>query len=293
MKVRKSQDANLTEDYVDVHYRKLNAQIDGLFQYLEAMDSIQGKNDRGLRSIPVTDVYFFETVDRKTWAYLEKEVYEVESGIHKLLEAFSGKGLVQISRSMCVNVFKIDHVQADLNMRYKIFLTNGETVIMNRSFKQGFFFISESSDREEGRIMKLINRKNYIPVVCMVFTAGAVLKLIFEGVSRMPDDYYMKNFATLLILSAIGVAVLAIHPRFLKFPFWVVVCVQYAVLITLVMASVWVEGHFCELAGTAYRDTFWQTTAGFFALAMVYFFWCRYEVKKANRQLQELTMKVS
>lgn len=82
---------------------------------------------------------FFETVDRKTWAYLEKDVYEVEPGIHKLLEEFSGKGLVQISRSMCVNIFKIDHIQADLNMRYKIFLINGETVIMNRSFKKDFF----------------------------------------------------------------------------------------------------------------------------------------------------------
>lgn len=136
--------------------------------------------------------------------------------------------------------------------------------------------------------MKLINRKNYIPVVCMVFTVWSALKLVFEGLSGMPDDSYIENFATLLILSAIGVAILAIHPRFLKFPFWLVVCVQYAVLIALVMASVWVEGHFCKLAGTAYRDMFWQVTVGFFVLAVVYFFWCRFEVKKANRQLQEL-----
>ncbi len=139
MKVHKYQEANLSEDYVDIHYREQNAQINGLFRYLETMDSIQGRNDRGIRVIPVADVYFFETVDRKTWAYLEKDVYEVEPGIHKLLEEFSGKGLVQISRSMCVNIFKIDHIQADLNMRYKIFLTNGETVIMNRSFKKDFF----------------------------------------------------------------------------------------------------------------------------------------------------------
>ncbi len=139
MKVHKYQDTNLPEDYVDIYYREQNSQINGLFRYLETLDSIHGKNDQGIRVIPVADVYFFETVDRKTWAYLEKDVYEVESGIHKILEEFSGKGLVQISRSMCVNIFKIDHIQADLNMRYKIFLTNGETVIMNRSFKKSFF----------------------------------------------------------------------------------------------------------------------------------------------------------
>lgn len=139
MKVRKYQEANLPEDYVDIHYREQNAQIDGLFRYLETMDSLQGKNDRGVRVIPAADVYFFETVDRKTWAYLEKEVYQAEPGIHGILEEFSGKGLVQISRSMCVNIFKIDHIQADLNMRYKIFLTNGEIVMMNRSYRNGFF----------------------------------------------------------------------------------------------------------------------------------------------------------
>lgn len=59
MKVHKYQDANLSEDYVDIHYREKNAQIDGLFQYLEAMDSIQGKNDRGIWVIPIENVYFF------------------------------------------------------------------------------------------------------------------------------------------------------------------------------------------------------------------------------------------
>ncbi len=137
--------------------------------------------------------------------------------------------------------------------------------------------------------MKLINRKNYFPVVCMVFTAWSALKLVFEGLSGMPDDSYIENFVTLPILSAIGGASLALHPRVLKCPVWLVVCVQYAVLIALVMASVWVEGHFCELAGTAYREMFGQVTVGFFALAVGYFFWCRYEVKKANRQLQKLT----
>lgn len=150
MKVHKYLEANLSEDYVDIHYREQNAQINGLFRYLETMDSIQGKNDQGIRVIPVSDVFFFETVDRKTWAYLEKDVYEVEPGIHKLLEEFSGKGLIQISRSMCVNVFKIDHIQADLNMRYKIFLTNGETVIMNRSFKKDFFsFLDRLTERRD------------------------------------------------------------------------------------------------------------------------------------------------
>ncbi|MCC8151722.1 MAG: hypothetical protein LIO96_09800 [Lachnospiraceae bacterium] len=58
MKVHKYQDVKLPEDYVDIHYREQNAQINGLFRYLETMDSIQGRNDQGIRVIPVADVYF-------------------------------------------------------------------------------------------------------------------------------------------------------------------------------------------------------------------------------------------
>ncbi|MCD8148776.1 MAG: LytTR family transcriptional regulator DNA-binding domain-containing protein [Clostridiales bacterium] len=185
MRVHKYQDANLPEDYVDIHYREQNSQINGLFRYLEALDSIHGKNDQGIRVIPVSDVYFFETVDRKTWAYLEKDVYEVEPGIHKILEEFSGKGLVQISRSMCVNVFKIDYIQADLNMRYKIFLTNGETVIMNRSFKKDFFSYLDHLTERRDRLLKLFQRSSrkekkflYLSYAANVFLLSIVLMIV-------------------------------------------------------------------------------------------------------------------
>jgi DNA-binding LytR/AlgR family response regulator len=51
---------------------------------------------------------------------------------------YSDAGLIRISRSAVVNVYKIDHLQGDMNMRTVIFLKNGEKLIMNRGYKKEF-----------------------------------------------------------------------------------------------------------------------------------------------------------
>lgn len=139
MRIHKFRDRNLTEDFIDIHYREENAQIRGLFSYLESMTAIMGKNEQGEKLITVSEIYYCEIVDRKCFAYLEKEVYQIDYGLQQFLDAFHGQGMVRISKSMCVNVFFISCIQADFNMRAKLILKNGETLQLNRSYKNEFY----------------------------------------------------------------------------------------------------------------------------------------------------------
>lgn len=47
MQIHKFREKNLAEDYMDIHYREENAQIRGLFSYLDSMTAVVGKNDHG------------------------------------------------------------------------------------------------------------------------------------------------------------------------------------------------------------------------------------------------------
>ena len=40
---------------------------------------------------------------------------------------------------MAVNMYKIDKIQADLNMHLKLRLDNGELLILNRGYKKSIF----------------------------------------------------------------------------------------------------------------------------------------------------------
>ena len=39
---------------------------------------------------------------------------------------------------MIVNLYKVDQVKTDLNMRLKLLMDNGETLILNRTYKKNF-----------------------------------------------------------------------------------------------------------------------------------------------------------
>lgn len=135
MQIHKFQERDLAEDYVDVHYREPNAQIRGLFSYLDSMAAVVGKNDHGEKLIAVSEIYYCEIVDRKCFAYLEKEVYQIDYGLQQFLDDFHGQGMVRVSKSMCVNVFFLSRIEADFNMKAKLVMKNGEVLQLNRSYK--------------------------------------------------------------------------------------------------------------------------------------------------------------
>ena len=93
MQIHKFREKNLAEDYMDIHYREENAQIRGLFSYLDSMTAVVGKNDHGERLLAVSEIYYCEIVDRKCFAYLEKEVYQIDYGLQQFLDSFHSQEL--------------------------------------------------------------------------------------------------------------------------------------------------------------------------------------------------------
>ncbi|MDF2541040.1 MAG: LytTR family transcriptional regulator [Herbinix sp.] len=139
MKINQYKDKKLIENYIDIHYKEMNAEIQGILEYCETMQTIIGKRDNEQKKILPSEIYYCEIVDRKCYAYLDKEVYQIDFTIQKLLDLCLNKGFVRISKAMVVNVFKIDHLKTDLNMRVHIYMENGEKVILNRTYKKEFF----------------------------------------------------------------------------------------------------------------------------------------------------------
>lgn len=83
-------------------------------------------------------------MDRKCFACLEEEVFQVEQGIQAVAEKYSELGFIRISKSIVVNIYRVRKIKADVNMKMQLVLDNGEKVILNRSYKNDFLqFIRE------------------------------------------------------------------------------------------------------------------------------------------------------
>ncbi|MCR4889618.1 MAG: LytTR family transcriptional regulator DNA-binding domain-containing protein [Ruminococcus sp.] len=139
MRFIKTKEQELKENYLELHYDNIDSETRELISRLDTtLSNVEGSYEEKHVSVPVTEVLYFETVDRKTFAYTDKMCIEMRLTLNNVLEMYSGAGLIRISRSAVVNVYKIDHLQGDMNMRTVIFLKNGEKLIMNRGYKKEF-----------------------------------------------------------------------------------------------------------------------------------------------------------
>ncbi|MBQ2803110.1 MAG: LytTR family transcriptional regulator [Lachnospiraceae bacterium] len=139
MKWIKTQEPRLQENYLEIHYNKMNKETQELIEYLEAQNVLLGRNETESRLIKPNEIYYCEVVDRKCYAYLEKEVWKLEEGLAELTQRYAMHGFVRISKSMLVNIYKVRRIEADLNMRMKLILFNEEAIVMSRSYRNDFF----------------------------------------------------------------------------------------------------------------------------------------------------------
>lgn len=135
--------------------------------------------------------------------------------------------------------------------------------------------------------MKLINRKNYIPVVCIVYTLISLGKIALETIEGHNDPNYVGNFITIFVLSLAATFVLSLQYYLQKFPLTIVIVGQYFLLIGIIMLGVLIGGHFQKLASTAYRDMFWSFTIPYIIGAGIYYTRFLLQVRKANMTLKE------
>ena len=152
MKLIRTKEENLGENYLELHYNKIDDETNAVLDRLrDTLRYIEGICDEKKVTIALTDIFYIETVDRKTYAYTKDACVEIKEALRDILEEYSGIGFARISKSTIVNIYKIKKLQGDLNMRVIIFLKNDEKLVMNRSYKNEFY---ERLNKLQGRKTK-------------------------------------------------------------------------------------------------------------------------------------------
>ena len=136
--------------------------------------------------------------------------------------------------------------------------------------------------------MKLINKSNFISIVCIFFTLITCGKLLYERALNFTDRYYTDNIFTILGFSVLITLILSLHFYLQKFPFWLVIIAQYALTVGIVFLAIFIHGRFSTNAPTAYWDMFVSITIPFLIGALVYYICFFVQIKRANKVLEKL-----
>lgn len=102
------------------------------------MFSVAGSKDGETRVIPLGEIFYFESIDERTFIYLQSDVYECSMKLYELEEQLEKANFVRISKSCIVNIMKLDSVRPMMNSRYEAKLDNGEKLIINRTYLANF-----------------------------------------------------------------------------------------------------------------------------------------------------------
>ena len=98
---------------------------------------LTGMKDSRQHEIAVSDIYYFESVDGKTFLYTKEQVYETAYRIYELESMLRSKNFLRVSKSMLLNLMKIRSIQSALNGRFAAVLLSGEEVIISRNYVKG------------------------------------------------------------------------------------------------------------------------------------------------------------
>lgn len=135
MKITIENPAEGAEDEIIVRCTTLDDRIMNLIYALKSeQDKLTGyMEDKIIKLVP-KEVYYFESVDNKTFAYTVQGVYEVHKKLYEIENEYSNTDFLRISKSVIVNVAKIAYIRPIFNSRFEAKLKNNERVIISRQY---------------------------------------------------------------------------------------------------------------------------------------------------------------
>lgn len=80
------------------------------------------------------EIYYCESVDEKVFLYSEQEIYRTNLSLMQLETLYSLLGLLRISKSMIVNLYKIRKLKSYTSGRIELLMMNNEKIIVSRRY---------------------------------------------------------------------------------------------------------------------------------------------------------------
>lgn len=138
MKIKTEQDISCDEIEITMKYPKMDSRVDRIIAFLQSFDrQLKCDLDHAERMVDISDIYYIESVDKKTFVCLERAVYHTDFRLYQLKDRLQGYGFVQISKSCILNINALESIRSLFNSRMEATLKNGEKVYINRKYLDG------------------------------------------------------------------------------------------------------------------------------------------------------------
>lgn len=123
------------EEEVIIRYREMNGQIQAIARMVSGKEGrVKACGEEGYFFIAPEEIFYLESVDGNTFAYLEKKVLRIQEGLGEMALCYEDKGFFRCSKSMVINIFRIRYLKSEPGSRIRATMENGEQVMISRRY---------------------------------------------------------------------------------------------------------------------------------------------------------------
>ncbi len=88
--------------------------------------------------IDIAEIYYFEITDRKTWTVTKKGKYLCKYTLSEVSTMFRSQGIVQIGKSILVNIHHVISLSAEFSGNYIVRLSDESKLLASRFYMKEF-----------------------------------------------------------------------------------------------------------------------------------------------------------
>ncbi len=122
-------------EILEIHCHCISDEVREIVAFVKSRQGqLTGTADERQYEIAVSDVFYIEAVDNKTFLYTKDKVYETRQKLYELEEMLQQKHFLRVSKSTLLNLMKVSAIKPALNSRFIAVLFSGEQVVITRKY---------------------------------------------------------------------------------------------------------------------------------------------------------------
>lgn len=135
MKLTIHQELGIPETEIIINCAHVDARLQRLIDLIRQYSFfLTGYQEEKEFQLPLEQIYFIDSVDGKTFLYLEKEVFSSRETLAVLEAKLAHTTFLRISKNCIINTHFLESVRPLYNHRLEAFLENGEILIVTRNY---------------------------------------------------------------------------------------------------------------------------------------------------------------
>lgn len=135
MMLKTEQDKTCNDIEVYVRYAELDSRTERIISLIRSFDkSIKCREKGAERFIGASEIYYIESVDKRTFVYTNDSFFQTEQRLYQLEQELAASGFVRVSKSCIVNINSLESIKPLFNSRMEATLKNGEKLNITRKY---------------------------------------------------------------------------------------------------------------------------------------------------------------